>query len=796
MIRIRRGAAPEVLRSARLEMLRESWGVFAEGHESIAYRAGELFAGVFDVLDLGPALLAEGKGVCAYCGAPVDAESLEVGHIRPRANTVNFSGEHFPRHYFWLAFEWSNLVPMCRPCSVARGNRFPLVSEADRIPVPASPDFDADAMEVAVAAEPALLVDPTREDPEEHFTYDLPTGEVAPLTERGDVTIELFDLNRPELVEARRLAVLEIEGGDPALDPASLEGVPYAGIRRQALRARRDAVGAAPGAADPDEKGTRGTLRSLPDEAGSTGEMAGEPAPRVLRDGAPPGIDPWEKRSVELASAAPPLVPEEKPSVELSAPPPPLVPEEKPSVELSAPPPPLVPEEKPSVELSGSAPPLPSGGPSVGDAGYYRRSRKIEKVVLRDFRSIESLTLNMAAGDADRAGWTVLLGENGTGKSTVLHGIALALAGHAYREQLQEERSLDASAFVRRSAASPTPRSGSVEVYLSGVKEPVGLKVVAGELQFSGEAEAPVLLLGYGSTRLLPRGGASASTGSEHARVDNLFDPFVALGDARQFLLGLEPSDFGSVAAAFAALLDLGSDVRLVQNRDEDRIDVHLFETIVPLEQLSDGYQSVIALAADIMSILRQRWGSMAVAEGIVLLDELGAHLHPKWRLGIVQSLRQTFPRVQFIVTTHDPLCLRGLRAGEVIVMRRDLDRRVVAWADLPPTEGLRVDQLLTSEHFGLQSTLGADVERDFEQYYALLARDDLDDKEETRLTALEKRFGQRRLLGETRRERLMLSAIDRFLAKEASLSSDGERRAAENALELELEATLEALEI
>ncbi|MEO1082721.1 MAG: AAA family ATPase, partial [Acidobacteriota bacterium] len=594
------------------------------------------------------------------------------------------------------------------------------------------------------------------------------------------------------------LAVLEVEDGQVNVDPASLAGVPYAGIRRQALRVLGAVGGAEPGA-------VRGAASAGAEDPSVAGESAEEKAagrtfrspPRSAEDEAPSTIKPVEKKSVNLSVPAPKIDPLEKPSVELSAPPPPLVPVEKPSVERSASAPPLdPPPEKPSVELSGDAPPLTPEGPSVGDASYYRRSRKIEKVVVRDFRSIESLTLHMAPGDAERAGWTVLLGENGTGKSTVLHGIALALAGHKYREQLQDERGLDASAFVRRSAAEPTPDSGSVEVYLSGVKEPVGLRVVAGQLEFYGEAEAPVLLLGYGSTRLLPRGDAAGSNGSEHARVDNLFDPFVALGDARRFLLGLEPEEFKPVAAAFAALLDLGSDVRLMQNLDSDGIDVHLFETVVPLEQLSDGYQSVIALAADIMSILRQRWGSMAVAEGIVLLDELGAHLHPKWRMGIVKSLRQTFPRVQFIVTTHDPLCLRGLRAGEVIVMRRDLDRRVVAWADLPPTEGLRVDQLLTSEHFGLQTTLGADVERDFEQYYALLADDDLDEKEKTRLAALEKRFGERRLLGETRRERLMLSAIDRFLAKEASMSSDAERLEAESALELELEATLEALEI
>ncbi|HET7500861.1 MAG TPA: AAA family ATPase, partial [Kofleriaceae bacterium] len=58
--------------------------------------------------------------------------------------------------------------------------------------------------------------------------------------------------------------------------------------------------------------------------------------------------------------------------------------------------------------------------------------------------------------------------------------------------------------------------------------------------------------------------------------------------------------------------------------------------------------------------------------EGIVLVDELDLHLHPTWQTEIVAGLKATFPRMQFIVTTHSPLVLAGCRADEVWRLKQD----------------------------------------------------------------------------------------------------------------------------
>jgi len=76
-------------------------------------------------------------------------------------------------------------------------------------------------------------------------------------------------------------------------------------------------------------------------------------------------------------------------------------------------------------------------------------------------------------------------------------------------------------------------------------------------------------------------------------------------------------------------------------------------------------------MACAIMKMLFERWDNLTSASAIVLIDELDAHLHPRWKMRIVSSLRKAFPQVQFIASTHDPLVLRGIRNNEVAVLRR-----------------------------------------------------------------------------------------------------------------------------
>ncbi len=127
---------------------------------------------------------------------------------------------------------------------------------------------------------------------------------------------------------------------------------------------------------------------------------------------------------------------------------------------------------------------------------YFQATQWIERVVIRNFRPIRELEIDLAKSTSERGPWTVLLGENGCGKSSVLHAIALTMMGGEQRRAL----GIDARKFLRDGA-----RKGLVEVYLSGRQEPLRLEWAKGEHEFTGPEPVAALMLGYGAVRLLPR---------------------------------------------------------------------------------------------------------------------------------------------------------------------------------------------------------------------------------------------------------------------------------------------------
>jgi hypothetical protein len=405
----------------------------------------------------------------------------------------------------------------------------------------------------------------------------------------------------------------------------------------------------------------------------------------------------------------------------------------------------------------------------------------IERIEIEDVKAIESLQLDFVT-TSGRTPWLMLLGENGTGKSTVLHVTALALLGAHSFENLARTRRVLPADYVRNERSR-----GKVSVKLSGFPKPHRLVLKPDRVEFTSPTDETTtihfegsairfegsvwdpqtLLLGYGATKLLPRGVSTepaATTGKGFSRVDNLFDPFVPLIDAQRWLLSLTKQQFEDMEAILKDLLSLAPSARVMLKAGEVFVQAH--GTSVPLRQLSDGYQGVIAMAVDILEVALRLWPNLQEAEGIVLLDEVGAHLHPTWRMRIVGALRKALPAMQFLATTHDPLCLRGLTAGEVAVMRRLDDSRLVTLKDLPSPADFRVDQLLTSDFFGLSSTVDPEVEAIFTEYYALLALRHPNAPQTERLVKLRKALKDRRHLGTTLRENLMYEAIDRLLAE------------------------------
>jgi hypothetical protein len=102
----------------------------------------------------------------------------------------------------------------------------------------------------------------------------------------------------------------------------------------------------------------------------------------------------------------------------------------------------------------------------------------------------------------------------------------------------------------------------------------------------------------------------------------------------------------------------------------------------------------------------------------VVLLDEIDLHLHPMWQMHVIDDIRRLFPRMTFIVTTHNPLTLHGARKGEIFIMRRDGDRIELVQKDILP--GHDVDRVLF-EQFGIHHTFDRETRELIEQHRALL---------------------------------------------------------------------------
>jgi hypothetical protein len=405
---------------------------------------------------------------------------------------------------------------------------------------------------------------------------------------------------------------------------------------------------------------------------------------------------------------------------------------------------------------------------STAERSEVLATRYVQRITIKNFRGIADLEITVAEV-APEAGapWTTFIGENGAGKSSILQAIVLVLA-HADGAKA----TLHPRDVLRRRA-----RRGCVELQLSDEALPLRVSFDRSSESFTYSGpRLSLLVAAYGATRLPSTEKQLATMSLDGIHVANLFDPYFPLINPAKWLLQQSLSDtaFDYAARVVKEILLLNGERRV--SRRNGRVLVTLHNVALDIDQLSDGYRSMAALTIDLIAYLqREPERGLESVEGIVLIDEIGANLHPRWKMQVVERLRSALPRIQVFATTHDPLCLRGLLNGEVQVLTR-AGSQVYALADLPPVEDLRVDQLLTSEYFGLQSTLDPSLDGQFDEYYALLAKPVRTRNESRRCEALAAELMPREWIGNSRRDRLIVQVIDEYLAKSARIASAQER--------------------
>lgn len=358
----------------------------------------------------------------------------------------------------------------------------------------------------------------------------------------------------------------------------------------------------------------------------------------------------------------------------------------------------------------------------------------LSRVALRNVRSMESLDLDFRSSEGGARRWTLLLGENGCGKSSVLRAIALLLAGSEALADLLDEPDAwirNGAKQCRIEATLTTAKGESREIALE-INRGDGIRNIFERNQSALEAldaaiahaERNYFVLGYGVSRRPTAARSRASFPDERPRspraqgMATMFSPDSLLVSLEQWAMDLDyRRGRSSLHAVRQALDQLLPDMRF--SRIDRKTRQIFFKTVdgeIPLGQLSDGYQNMAAWCGDLLYRITETFPDRReplATRGVLLIDELDLHLHPVWRRKLVDFLSETLPNFQFIATTHSALTAQQSGEGELYVIRREGDQqRPVLVPFIGEPRKMMLHQLLMSPMFGLTTMDSVEVEQ------------------------------------------------------------------------------------
>ena len=424
----------------------------------------------------------------------------------------------------------------------------------------------------------------------------------------------------------------------------------------------------------------------------------------------------------------------------------------------------------------------------------------IHKIKLTNIRGFKSLDFDLQRPDPSKpyAGWTVFTGDNGSGKSTMLKAIAMCLIGADTARALQP----NLNGWVRYGTARKT---GDVHLEISKTSDDPPLvgagrnpgKIFNARIQFENGSKQTVVRsaipegrpktyvapertiwsanrsgwfsCGYGPFRRVFGGSQEAATlmaTPSTARYATMFLEAATLFEADKWLRELHYKSLekrASETRQLDQLIQLLNDDFMPNGIQVDHVDSEGLwlkdRNGIRLSwgDMSDGYRAAIALLVDIVrqltdtfhprDVIQTREGDKPFipCSGVVMIDEVDAHLHPEWQREIGYWLTSHFPNIQFIVTTHSPLiCQAADRNGLFVLPEPGSDQlpRPMNDDEYRKIVSSRPDTILLTAAFGLQNTRSPVVVQARAEYARLVAMrravPKLPPAEQKRMTELE----------------------------------------------------------
>ncbi|WP_415879616.1 AAA family ATPase [Methylomonas sp. TEB] len=378
--------------------------------------------------------------------------------------------------------------------------------------------------------------------------------------------------------------------------------------------------------------------------------------------------------------------------------------------------------------------------------GVYFLSLSVENV--RCFA--EKQTLDLSDGSGRPAQWTVILGDNGVGKTTLLEVLAnLMLRG----DETHDWPRKNAQTFKVNYQLVFDSQINNSDRAFQRQEITVDLNL------YEGRAPENTRIYPYSASR---RPLKNSAVRLRDTRSD-IPDSPEELINAEEWLLQIDyivnrASDpsiehkykqrFTLIRETLIDLLPDLKDIRISEPSEtipKPRVEFRTLDGWISLHKMSLGYQTMVAWMVDLAARLFDEYPNSPnpiVEPAVVLIDEIDLHLHPKWQRTIMAYLSERFVNTQFIVTAHSPLIVQAAENANIVVLKREGDS-VKIHQHPQDVKGWRIDQLLTSDLFDLPSARSPHYENLLNQRRQILSQAQLTDTDQAKLSELECQIGE-----------------------------------------------------
>lgn len=377
---------------------------------------------------------------------------------------------------------------------------------------------------------------------------------------------------------------------------------------------------------------------------------------------------------------------------------------------------------------------------------------RIKNIHIKNFRCYEIAKLDL------HPHINIVVGVNGTGKTSVLEAIRILLGGiyceidkvenkilmpaiteddvrlHNLESQFDTkiDGTMDLDAHLAQSQTATWDRWLEKKGGKTKFSKPKEVKALSSRIQEiirNGENKA-IPLIAYYSTDRYKKEKKNTGLEADGSRLRGYYNALDAMSNSWFFLNIIRTETYAEIQEGKPSpILKLVYDVirqcvpnckELQHNIKQDRLIIKLDNgEQIPYNALSDGVRSVLSLAMELALrcyLLNPYLGENAaeLTPGVVLIDEIDLHLHPEWQLHIVNDLAKVFKQIQFVMSTHAPLVVSSIKEGKIFSIA---DQQVY---DFPNQYCQKTDQILKT----MGSPLGSqDIDNVLAEYRLLIER-------------------------------------------------------------------------